>query len=54
LKKLGSTALYTVNARTPAEFVQLMKRLQARADIQNVEPVIVYGPSDQSARPSMQ
>ena len=46
LKKLGSTALYEVSARTPLEFVELMKRLQAREDVQNVEPVIIYGPTD--------
>lgn len=46
LKKLGTSGLYVVNARTPMEFIKLLKSLQSRTDLQFVEPVVNYGPSN--------
>lgn len=45
LKEVLPSGLYVVAARTPSEFVTLMKRLQERTDIQFVEPTVVYGPA---------
>jgi hypothetical protein len=46
LKKITSPEVYVVNARTPAEFLSLMKRLQGRHDVEWVEPTVVYAPVD--------
>jgi len=43
LAKLTEPDVYLVVARTSAEFVELTKRLQARADVDWVEPIVVYG-----------
>ena len=34
-----------MNTRTPAEFMAVLKRLQARSDLEWVEPTVIYGPS---------
>jgi hypothetical protein len=46
LKKITNPDVYVVNARTPAEFLKLLKRLQARSDVEWVEPSVVYGPKE--------
>ena len=43
LVKLTNPNVYLVVARTPGEFVDLVKRLQGRADMEWVEPVVTYG-----------
>jgi hypothetical protein len=43
LKKITSPEVYVVNARTPAEFLKVLKRLQARSDLEWVEPTVTYG-----------
>lgn len=43
LKKITNPEVYVVNARTPAEFIKVFKRLQARSDVEWVEPSVVYG-----------
>lgn len=43
LVKLTAPAVYEVVARTPAEFIQLFKRLKQRDDLEWVEPLVVYG-----------
>ncbi len=43
LAKLTDPNVYLVAARTPFEFVELMKRLQGRNDMEWVEPVVTYG-----------
>jgi hypothetical protein len=43
LKKITGPAVYAVNARTPTEFIELLKRLQARSDLEWVEPTVTYG-----------
>ena len=45
LARLTAPNIYLVVARTPAEFVQLTKRLQSRPDMEWVEPIVVYGNS---------
>lgn len=45
LKKITNPRVYVVNARTPAEFIAVLKRLQARSDLEWVEPTITYGPA---------
>jgi hypothetical protein len=45
LKKLLNPDIYVVVAGTPAQFVQLVRRLQARTDVQWVEPIVNYGHS---------
>ena len=42
LKRITESAVYVVNARTPLEFIQVLKRLQARADVDWVEPIVNY------------
>lgn len=42
LKRIAEPAVYVVNARTPLEFIQVLERLQARADVDWVEPVVSY------------
>jgi len=44
LKKITNPEVYVVNARTPAEFMTVLKRLQARGDLEWVEPTVIYGP----------
>jgi hypothetical protein len=44
LAKLTEPNIYLVVARTPTEFVELTKQLQARTDMEWVEPIVVYGP----------
>ena len=48
LKEITKPAVYVVNARTPAEFIKVLKRLQSRSDLEWVEPTVTYGPSDAS------
>jgi hypothetical protein len=48
LKKITEPDVYVVNARTPTEFIQVIKRLQTRSDIQWVEPTVTYEPSASS------
>ena len=43
LAKLTNPNVYLVVARTPAEFIELVKRLQGRNDMEWVEPVVTYG-----------
>jgi hypothetical protein len=43
LKEITKPAVYVVNARTPAEFITVLKRLQARSDLEWVEPTVTYG-----------
>jgi hypothetical protein len=43
LKRITASGVYVVKAGTPAEFISLMKRLQARTDLEWVEPTVVYG-----------
>jgi hypothetical protein len=43
LKKLGSSDAYVTRARTPKEFISLLKSLQNRSDLEWVEPTIIYG-----------
>jgi hypothetical protein len=45
LKKITNPEVYVVNTRTPAEFVTVLKRLQAREDLEWVEPTVIYGPN---------
>jgi hypothetical protein len=45
LRKLLNPNIYVVVARTPAEFVQVVKRLQQRTDVEWVEPIVNYGRS---------
>jgi hypothetical protein len=46
LKKITNPEVYVVNARTPAEFLKVFKRLQARSDLEWVEPSVIYGPKE--------
>lgn len=48
LKKITNPEVYVVNTRTPAEFMTVLKRLQARGDLEWVEPTVNYG----SVKPS--
>ena len=43
LAKLTNPNVYLVVARTPSEFVELVKRLQGRSDMEWVEPFVTYG-----------
>ena len=43
LAKLTAPNVYLVVARTPSEFVELVKRLQGRPDMEWVEPMVTYG-----------
>jgi hypothetical protein len=43
LAKLTPPNTYLVVARTPSEFIELTKRLQARTDMEYVEPIVIYG-----------
>lgn len=43
LKKITTPEVYVVNARTPSEFIAVLKRLQARNDLEWVEPTVTYG-----------
>ena len=42
LKKLADPNIYIVVATTPAEFVQVTRRLQGRQDVEWVEPIVTY------------
>jgi hypothetical protein len=44
IRKITDPAVYVLNARTPAEFLAVLKRLQGRHDLEWVEPTIIYGP----------
>lgn len=46
LKRITKPSVYVVNARTPGEFIKLLKRLQARSDLAWVEPTVTYGAPD--------
>jgi hypothetical protein len=46
LKGITKPQVYVVNARTPAEFVAVFKRLQHRSDIEWVEPTVMYAAVD--------
>jgi hypothetical protein len=48
LKKITNPEVYVVNTRTPTEFMAVLKRLQARGDLEWVEPTVIYGPSKTS------
>lgn len=52
LKKIISPSTYVVNARTPDEFIKVLKRLQARTDLEWVEPTVTYGATSASAKPA--
>ena len=55
LKKITNPEVYVVNARTPAEFIAVLKRLQARNDLAWVEPTVTYGSGQESVtNPSIQ
>ena len=41
--KLTEPNVYLAVARSPIEFVQLVKRLQERTDVEWVEPMVIYG-----------
>ncbi len=43
LKLITRPAVYAVYARTPAEFIQLMRTLKSRSDLAWVEPTVIYG-----------
>jgi len=43
LALLTNPNVYLVVARTPSEFVELVKRLQGRTDMEWVEPMVTYG-----------
>lgn len=43
LAKLTNPNIYLVVARTPSEFVKLVKLLQAQTDVEWVEPIVAYG-----------
>ena len=43
LAKLTNPNVYLVVERTPSEFVELVKRLQGRTDMEWVEPMVTYG-----------
>lgn len=45
LKRITKPEVYVVNARTPAEFKSVLKRLQGRPDIEWVVPTVTYGPA---------
>jgi hypothetical protein len=49
LKKITNPEIYVVNARTPAEFMAVLKRLQGRDDLEWVEPTVIYGPLQSNA-----
>ena len=42
LKRIIAPSVYIVNARTPAQFTKVLKHLQARTDLQWVEPTVTY------------
>jgi len=46
LAKLTRPNVYLVVARSPLEFIQLVKRLQGRTDLEWVEPIVLYGQSE--------
>jgi hypothetical protein len=46
LKKITNPEVYVVNTRTPMEFMTVLKRLQARGDLEWVEPTVTYGRSE--------
>jgi hypothetical protein len=46
LKLIIQPSVYAVYARSPAQFIQVLKRLQARTDLEWVEPTVTYGRSD--------
>jgi hypothetical protein len=43
LARLTAPNVYVVRAQTPAEFVAVTRRLQARTDVEWVEPIVTYG-----------
>jgi hypothetical protein len=42
LKLIVAPSVYVVVTRTPAEFIRVLKRLQARPDLEWVEPTVSY------------
>jgi hypothetical protein len=46
LKKVANPEVYVVNARTPAEFLAVLNRLQTRSDLTWVEPIVTYSASN--------
>ena len=46
LKLITKPDIYVVNARTATEFMKVMRRLQARQDVEWVEPTVSYGTAD--------
>jgi hypothetical protein len=43
LKSITKPEVYAVYAKSPAEFLDILKRLQSRPDVEWVEPTVVYG-----------
>lgn len=43
LAKLTNPDIYIVVAGTPSEFVEIVKRLQDRTDVEWVEPIVIHG-----------
>lgn len=42
LRQVLAPSLYVVNARTPTEFIRLVKELQSRTDLEWVQPTVSY------------
>jgi len=49
LKQITSPAVYVTNARTPAEFIKILKSLQGRPEVEWVEPIVSYSPADSAS-----
>ena len=49
LAKVTNPNVFLVVPQTPAEFIAVFKRLQARNDVEWVEPIVIYGPSSSGA-----
>jgi hypothetical protein len=43
LKHLDRAGIYVVQTTTPTQFMDVMKKLQARKDVEWVEPTVTYG-----------
>ncbi len=46
LKKIGTLDMYAVTAPTPRVFLEVLKRLQARTDLDWVVPTVTYFPTN--------
>jgi hypothetical protein len=49
LKQITPPAVYVTNARTPSEFIKIVKRLQGRPEVEWVEPIVSYSPADSTS-----